>query len=66
MSDWANSVSQRAWSRPIILTHDGQIQKTQHLFDPMETGEEEDVDCWGKMAKQGVGRWKQYFKLKSS
>jgi hypothetical protein len=35
------------------------------LFEHMETGDEEDADCWGKIKKRGFGRWQRYFKVKS-
>lgn len=64
MSEWAHSVSQRAWSRPIVIA-DMISENRKGLFEHMETGDEEDADCWGKIKKRGFGRWQRYFKVKS-
>lgn len=68
MQECANSISQRAWSRPIISSQtpsNGREKK----FVSMNTGvdDEDDVDCWRRfgysMRVQGI---KRYFKMKSN
>lgn len=54
MEDWAASVSQQAWSRPLT-------QHKEKLLQPLELGEGEDTpSCWSCLKK----RRRRYFKIK--
>lgn len=59
MQDWASSVSQQAWSKPLP------DQDRIKLVESMDFGENEDIDatcCWSCLSrKKSPG----YFKVKS-
>ena len=72
MPEWASTVSQRAWSKPIKSL--SRSQDSVELFEAMESleigdgCESYDSDCWSlirKIRKRTRGYSYLYFKMKS-